>query len=175
MGGGIRFTIMSYNILAPGLLEKHPELYRKCDRVNLDWDFRIMRIFLQVEAFAPDVVCLQEVEMSQYIRIIEPRFHHLGFRGIFKKKSGDKDDGCAIFYRTSRFLLIDKLEVELFQPHVPLLNRDNIGLLVKLETRNVAKRQKLVVGTTHLLFNQKRQVGKINIKIVCLITLFLFT
>lgn len=81
-----------------------------------------------------------------------------GFRGVYKRKTGDKEDGCAIFYHTSKFLLIDKLEVDCFQPHCPLLNRDNIGLLVKLESRNVPKRQKIIVGTTHLLFNPKRQV-----------------
>lgn len=81
-----------------------------------------------------------------------------GFKGVYKKKTGSKVDGCAIFYRASRFFLLDKLEVEFCQKHIKVLDRDNIGLLVKLETRNVPRRQKIVVGTTHLLFNLRREV-----------------
>ena len=71
-------------------------------------------------------------------------------------------DGCAIFYKSARFSFVDKLAVELFQPHVPLLNRDNVGLFLKLKanTYGPGRPKIFVVATTHLLFNQKRQVGK---------------
>jgi len=81
-----------------------------------------------------------------------------GYRGVFKKKTGGKEDGCAIFYKTRKFLIVGRLGIEFKQPHVPILDRDNIAVLLKLETRDPAKRQKIVVGTTHLLFNPKREV-----------------
>jgi len=57
----------------------------------------------------------------------------LGYRGVFKKRTGDKPDGCAIFWNRDRFSLIGKLAVDLRQPHVPLLDRDNVALMVSHE------------------------------------------
>ncbi|CAL8103348.1 unnamed protein product [Orchesella dallaii] len=154
---GTRFTLMSYNVLAPSLLEKHSELYRDCDPAALSWERRVNLLFEEVEIHQPDIFCFQEVEEGQFNHTFLPRFMDGGYRGVFKKKTGDKVDGCAIFYKANKFLAVEKLGIELKQPHVPILDRDNVALLVKLETRSPVKRQKLVVGTTHLLFNPKRE------------------
>ncbi|ODM98359.1 Protein angel 2 [Orchesella cincta] len=160
-GSGTRFTLMSYNILAQSLLERHSELYRDCDSSALQWKNRLSALFGEIEMYQPDIVCFQEVEDGQYNQTFSPRLTDAGYRGVFKKKTGDKDDGCAIFYKANKFLMVERLGVEFMQPHVPILDRDNVALLVKLETKGPTKRQKLVVGTTHLLFNQKRQDVKL--------------
>lgn len=46
-------------------------------------------------------------------------------------------------------------QVEFYQPNLPLLSRDNIGVMVKLAPR-LAPDNPIVVVTTHLLYNPKR-------------------
>lgn len=48
------------------------------------------------------------------------------------------------------------LKVEFYQPELPILNRDNIGVMVKLMPIGSAYLTPLVVATTHLLYNPKR-------------------
>lgn len=78
MGDGIRFTIMSYNILAPGLQKKHPELYRNCSRESLDWNNRRHVLWQELVYYSPDIVCLQEVEVDQFYLFWEPKFSEYG-------------------------------------------------------------------------------------------------
>lgn len=49
------FTVMSYNILADDLLQANPDLYTHCPREVLDWNYRCMRILMEIEKWAPDV------------------------------------------------------------------------------------------------------------------------
>ena len=84
-------------------------------------------------------------------------FDYLGYKGVFKKRTREKPDGCAIFWRNGVFSFQAKLGIDLYQPHIPLLDRDNVGLLVKLRSR-FGKHPTLIVGTTHLLYNPKRNV-----------------
>ncbi|XP_033127773.1 uncharacterized protein LOC117125384 [Anneissia japonica] len=99
-------------------------------------------------------MCLQEVEEDKFFQVFQPEFRRLGFSGVFKKRTGEKRDGCAIFYRDQCFQLEKHCSVEYYQPGVYLLDRDNIGLIVILKSKLVPS--KLCVATTHLLFNPKR-------------------
>lgn len=45
--------------------------------------------------------------------------------------------------------------MEFFQPQLPMLNRDNIGIMVKLVPHCIPDAP-IVVATTHLLYNPKR-------------------
>ena len=76
-------------------------------------------------------------------------------RGVYKQRTGDKHDGCAIFYRPDRLHLIDHSGVEYFQPGIPTLDKDNVALLAKLKPVRGPDKQ-IVVATTHLLYNPKR-------------------
>ena len=88
----------------------------------------------------------------------------LGFDGIYQKRTGTYTDGCAIFYRCALFELVEYKKVQYFNSDkCPLLNRHNVGLVVKLRARveNHSEKQEsdckrqLCVATTHLLFNPK--------------------
>jgi len=57
---------MSYNVLAPTLLENHSYLYRDANPGHLQWDNRKERFLKQVGNINPDILCLQEVEESVY-------------------------------------------------------------------------------------------------------------
>lgn len=79
----------------------------------------------------------------------------LGYNGVYKKRTGIRIDGCAIYFREDNLKLIDHLTVEFFNPQIPLLNRDNVGIIAKLVPKNHPKRE-FVVATTHLLYNPRR-------------------
>ncbi|CAG7834867.1 unnamed protein product [Allacma fusca] len=163
IGDGSRFFVMSYNILSQHLLTMHNNLYSGCDPRALNHNFRKQLFFSELEEIQPDILCLQEVEESDFYKVHEPTLFLKGYKGIYKKRTGDKQDGCAIFYKATRFSFVDKLSVEYFQPHIPLLNRDNVGLLIKLRTNKfgAGRKHTFVVGTTHILFNPKRQDVKL--------------
>lgn len=87
VGAGTRFTLLSYNILAQKHLENHLYLYRcecdtpfeiitswffllwsDCDAEALQWNERFQLILNDINDYAPDIICLQEIE--------ETEFHH---------------------------------------------------------------------------------------------------
>ena len=83
----------------------------------------------------------------------------IGYLGVFKKRTGKKSDGCAVFFREDRFSCVGKREVEYRVPGHGLMDRDNIGLIVELEPKECGKtsnKPTIIVANTHLLFNTKR-------------------
>lgn len=87
-------------------------------------------------------------------------FSFLGYNGLFKRRLGTKSDGCAIFWRTDRFDLLQSDSMD-FQVADTILDRDNVALFVVLvpkirfqqETTNGAN---VIIANTHLLFNPGR-------------------
>jgi len=107
----------------------------------------------------PDILCLQEVQFSgpdHYKVHFVPFFDSLGYKSVIKTRTGKKSDGCAIFYNSHKFALEEVNSIEYKIDRIPLLDRDNVGLVCKLvPTLNPST--PIVVGTTHLLYNPKRQ------------------
>ncbi|XP_045489913.1 protein angel homolog 2 isoform X1 [Pieris rapae] len=148
------FRVLSYNVLAQNLLECHPYLYKDCTPTNLIWEERFLKIFNQIINANPDIICLQEVEEAR-LTDFTSKLETIGFKTFFKKKK-IKQDGCAIFFRSSKFEMIDNLTVEFHQPNLPILNRDNVACLAKLKLRDKPDSMPIVVVTTHLLYNPRR-------------------
>lgn len=70
-------------------------------------------------------------------------------------------DGSAIFYKSNLFTMVDYKLIEYYQPNVEVLNRDNVGIVIKLKINegqfaNNSTDSDIVVATTHLLYNPKR-------------------
>ncbi|XP_034839394.1 protein angel-like isoform X1 [Maniola hyperantus] len=151
---GFRFRVMSYNVLAQYLLECHPYLYTNCGLQNLNWNSRAAKIYDEILSLSPDILCLQEVQVS-HLNTFYSKFEEMGYCGIFKQKTGERQDGCAIYFKKSLFDLQDHISVEFYQPEMPILNRDNIGLMAKLAPK-CSPGTPVVVATTHLLYNPKR-------------------
>ncbi|KAG5870482.1 hypothetical protein JTB14_001676 [Gonioctena quinquepunctata] len=148
------FTLMSYNVLAQDLLEQHPYLYRDHNTEYLMWETRWNNLIKEISKFSPDILCLQEVQEShleEYYSLLEA----LGYKGIYKKRTGGQSDGCAIYYKADNVSLVQHTLVKYFQPTVSLLNRDNIGILAKFVPKLHPTRE-FVVATTHLLYNPRR-------------------
>jgi len=166
----LKFTVLSYNVLAQHLLEEHSYLYKNTDPEALEWERRSRRILREVKDSKADVLCLQEVQSDHFDSFFVPSLKRLGFTGIYKKRTGDKTDGCAIFYRTSKFNLMDTISVEYCKPDVKLLDRDNIGLVALLtpKVKSPGDAPFICVATTHLLYNP----GRHDIKLAQLQLLF---
>lgn len=152
----ITFTVMSYNVLAQTLIRDNQYLYTSCDEEHLDWEYRWALLQYEIKNLNPDVLMLQEVQASHYHTYYLPWFKYLGYDGLFKKRTREKCDGCAIFYKCSKFSLMEHCSVEYMQPQVGILNRDNIALIAKLSLVSQPDAPPLCVATTHLLYNPKR-------------------
>jgi CCR4-NOT transcription complex subunit 6 len=110
------FSVLSYNILC----EKYAteRLYGYTPSWALSWDYRKELILSEVMDHGADLLCLQEVDIAQY----EDYFmHHLtarGYEGVYWPKSRYKTmnetdrrqvDGCATFYRASKWVAVTLL------------------------------------------------------------------
>lgn len=149
------FTLVSYNILAQDLLQSHLDLYQDIPKEHLNWNRRKSNLLNEIWNLAPDILCLQEVQSDHLESISAALNRRFTFDRVYKKRTGsEKTDGCAIFYNPDLFELIDWRTIE-FNQEVPLLDRDNVAIVVKLRSRSNPEAV-FIVATTHLLFNPKR-------------------
>lgn len=86
---------------------------------------------------------------------------------MYNQRTGGKPDGCATFYRCSKFTLVNKKLVKYYTINVPVLDKDNVGIVVLLKpnipeevhtqrSESDKEPRLLCVANTHLLFNKKR-------------------
>ncbi|KAK7827111.1 hypothetical protein U0070_019907 [Myodes glareolus] len=171
--GKFDFSVMSYNILSQDLLEGNSHLYRHCRRPVLHWSFRFPNILKEIKHFDADVslklcqsfysedsvlvLCLQEVQEDHYGTEIRPSLESLGYHCEYKMKTGRKPDGCAICFKHAKFSLLSVNPVEFCRRDIPLLDRDNIGLVLLLQPKMPrAASPSICVANTHLLYNPRR-------------------
>ncbi|KAF9901516.1 Glucose-repressible alcohol dehydrogenase transcriptional effector [Linnemannia zychae] len=160
------FVVMSWNLLSPRLC--HPlRLDAGCEPVFLEWAYRREAILNQIAFTDADIVCLQELELRDYEEYFSPHMTRLGFKSIhaYKMNVYEMRDGCAIFYRDSRFKLINEhvlrfnqVELDDYNVKRPSMARDtairfnlfhNLAIVALFENKRT-KRQ-VQVATTHLL------------------------
>ncbi|KAK3914137.1 Protein angel-like protein 2 [Frankliniella fusca] len=156
------FTIMSYNVLAQSLLEEHHYLYRRNDERALDWKVRSKVLWKEIIEADADILCLQEVQAS-HLDSFYSKLKDLGYAGLFKRRSVNNYDGCAIYFKTDKFKLVDSALVEYYQNYKAglfILDRHNIAIIAKLGLCGSQKSHEsvdeIVVATTHLLYNPRR-------------------
>jgi CCR4-NOT transcription complex subunit 6 len=147
---------MCYNVLCDKYATR--QLYGYCPNWALAWDYRRKALLDEIRGYNADLISLQEVETEKFYNFFQPELQALGYEGIFSPKSraktmSEKDrkhvDGCAIFYRVSKFTLVKEHLVEFNQLAMAnaagsdhMLNRvmtkDNIGLAALLQTKEAA-------------------------------------
>ncbi|OXB58878.1 hypothetical protein ASZ78_012722 [Callipepla squamata] len=145
------FTVMCYNVLCDKYATR--QLYGYCPSWALNWEYRKKGIMEEIVNCDADIISLQEVETEQYFTLFLPALKERGYDGFFSPKSRAKImseqekkhvDGCAIFFKTEKFSLVQKHTVEFNQVAMAnsegseaMLNRvmtkDNIGVAVVLE------------------------------------------
>ncbi|KAG8636291.1 hypothetical protein MANES_16G118500v8 [Manihot esculenta] len=159
-----KFIVLSYNILADYLAISHrSKLYFHIPRYMLDWDWRKRNILFELGLWSADIMCFQEVDRFQDL---EEQLKIWGYNGIWKMRTGNAVDGCAIFWRTSRFKLLHEESVEFNK----LGLRDNVCQICVLEQltskhcnadssalpTSSEGSDKVVICNIHVLYNPRR-------------------
>ncbi|XP_056150955.1 protein angel homolog 2 isoform X2 [Lampris incognitus] len=154
------FTVLSYNILSQELLQDNAYLYRHCDSRVLPWAYRLPNLLAEIQNYNADILCLQEVQADHFETQLKPVLQALGYQCEYKKRTGRKPDGCAIIFKTSCFSLLSSHAVEYVRPGDPLLDRDNVGLVLLLRPNHASGQwdpsSSVCIANTHLLYNPRR-------------------
>ncbi|XP_012570701.1 carbon catabolite repressor protein 4 homolog 6 isoform X2 [Cicer arietinum] len=163
-----RFKILSYNILADYLAKDHwKKLYYHIPPYMLDWQWRKRKIIFELGLWSADIMCFQEVDRFQELA---EDLKFKGYRGTWKMRTGNPVDGCAIFWRTSRFNLLYEECIEFNK----LGLRDNVAQICVLEFINrngslppsLTDSRKVVVCNIHVLYNPNRgeiKLGQVRV------------
>ncbi|KAG0147068.1 hypothetical protein CROQUDRAFT_656525 [Cronartium quercuum f. sp. fusiforme G11] len=161
------FTMMCYNILCERYATDR--MYGYTPSWALNWDYRKDLILQELMQYGADVICLQEVDVEQYEDFFVQSLKDQGYEGVFYPKSrartmGSEErrhvDGCATFFKTSIFQLIERECVEFNQ--IPMrseshktedmfnrvMTKDNIAVIAMLEHRRSGARQ--LVANVHI-------------------------
>lgn len=145
----LSFKVMSYNILADSLAKDHArELYSSMPHFALDWRYRHKLITQEIRHHLPEIVCLQEVDRR---KDMDKSLEELGYAGCWTKRTGDRRDGLAMYWRQDAFHQVKSDYIKFVQ----LGLRDNVSQIILLESRN-NKKYRIIVGNIHVLFNPKR-------------------
>lgn len=162
------FTLMSYNTLCQHYAT--PKMYKYTPSWALNWEYRREKLTQEISLYSTNIICLQEVETRTYEEYWVPFMLSKGYHGVFHSKSRAKTmnekgakrvDGCATFYQTGVFELIDKKVLEYGRLVISqdkfkktddifnrFMNKDNIASVSILQ--HTASGKKLVVANTHL-------------------------
>ena len=127
-------------------------------------------ILRELEKQDADILTLQEVDIENYGDFFARNLAHQDYKGVFQAKGrartmSEKEakvvDGCATFYKSSKYLLLHKHVINysheaINRPDMKgehdvynrVMPRDHIALVVFLENRHTGSR--LIVVNTHL-------------------------
>ncbi|XP_017973688.1 PREDICTED: carbon catabolite repressor protein 4 homolog 5 isoform X2 [Theobroma cacao] len=166
-----KLVIVSYNILAAENVAKHPDLYLDVPPKFLEWSRRKDLISEEVNRYNASILCFQEVDR---FKDLDDLLQKDGFKGVYKARTGNGCDGCALFwkdkiksYSEHRFTLLQEENID-FQDFGL---RNNVAQLCvlkinqhQLECDSCRKQSKLtpmqsrslLVGNIHALFNPNR-------------------
>jgi len=135
------FSVLSWNILAE--IYSTEEMFHHLSPAYLKWNHRRHYILTQIIQLSPDIVCLQEMQNDHFTYLAE-KLDLSGYGGFYKHKKldfftgGGSDgagvyvgDGCAIFYRLSKFKPVLLLQAD----YASLISQlvVDLGGLAKLE------------------------------------------
>lgn len=172
-----RFKVFNYNILGDAYATSGRYYY--CPSWALDWNYRRQGILKEILSYDADVVCLQEVEANHFSNFFQPELSKAGYSGAFIAKSRAKTmenwgtvDGCVIFFKRSRFILVEKFTMEyqtiaiarhkefLQDPDAfnRVITKDNVGLALILQLKadknaRVPKTRHVLISNTHIHWN----------------------
>lgn len=134
------------------------EGFIKCPADALKWSYRSPMILEEITRTEADIICLEEVD--HFSDFLEPQLSRLGFKGLFVPKNdspclqfqpNNGPDGCALFFRSSKFALLEKRDFRLKNASDGISNQ--VALFVRLEvkitdTAEIPQSQ-ICVGVTH--------------------------
>ncbi|EEB07455.2 CCR4-Not complex subunit Ccr4 [Schizosaccharomyces japonicus yFS275] len=165
----LRFTVMSYNVLCERYAT--PVMYGYTPSWALAWSYRKELIMQEIVGYSADIICLQEVDVENYDSFFAPKMSLKGYKGVHYPKSRVRTmneaerrvvDGCATFFKTSKFVMHDKILIEFNQApslrrqdikltpdmYNRVMTKDNISILTMLESKDTGT--KLIVANCHI-------------------------
>ncbi|XVE57248.1 hypothetical protein DITRI_Ditri04bG0076400 [Diplodiscus trichospermus] len=111
-GGGqpdvIKFRLVSYNILAQVYVKS--SLFPHSPSPCLRWKARSQAILTLLKNLGADFFCLQEVD--EYDSFYKRNMEDHGYSSIYVQRSGQKRDGCGIFYKKNCAELLAEETIE---------------------------------------------------------------
>jgi len=154
------FSVMTYNILSHKLADRHTYLYNHCNSSYVSWKYRRDNLALEMLTYNADIICLQEVDCTEYKTFFKGIMEQGGYSGYYKQRTGIEEDGLALFIKNSEYRVIHHQTIEYKMPEISeTLNRDNVALIAVLEHKKSNVR--ICVATTHLLFNPNQGIVKV--------------
>lgn len=172
---GESFTVFNYNILCERYATA--QLYGYTPGWALAWEYRKELILHEITSYGADIICLQEVDKENYDNYFTPQLLEKGYEGIFWPKSRSRTmndteqkavDGCASFFKSAMFELVNKQLVEFNQApsfrkdpsfkytkevYNRLMTKDHIAVIAMLERKGSGTR--LMLANTHTEWNPK--------------------
>lgn len=159
-----RIKVFSWNILCDKYATA--QTYGYTPTSALKWEYRFNCIMKELQLRDADFLALQEVSTEAFRDNLSPELAKLDYRGVHWPKSraktmAEKDaigvDGCAIFYKQSKYILLDKQVIEfasiaINRPDMKnqhdvfnrVMPKDNIAVICFFESRLTGARMILV-------------------------------
>ena len=146
------FRIISYNVLAE--IYATQSQYPYCPPWALSFEYRRKLLMSELQRYDADIMCLQEVQADHFNTSLYHDLLAAGYDGVFKAKTRvsmgreGRIDGCALFFRKSRFALHEKYVIEFndaadatynLKGKQPQLQPQREALLKRLKRDNVAQ------------------------------------
>jgi len=166
-----RVKVFSWNVLCDKYATQQTYGYTPTGALN--WEYRKDCIFEEIESRDADFLCLQEVSTEAFRDDFMPFLSQQDYKGVHFPKTraktmSEKDaqavDGCAVFYKGSKYILLDKQVVEfasiaINRPDMKgkadvfnrIMPKDNIAVICFFESRATGTR--LIVANLHLTWD----------------------
>lgn len=164
-----RIRVLSWNTLCDYYATSKQYGYTPASA--LSWKYRKDSIMEELRGRNADIMCLQEIAGDAFENFFTPELAKDDYRGVFWAKTRishmrDKTeqglvDGCAIFYKNTQYILLDKQIVDfrniaINRPDMKMttdvfnrvMPKDNIGVFCLFESRRTGAR--FIVVNAHL-------------------------
>ena len=155
-----KITVLSYNTLCDSsATESH---YGYVPTRVLSWEYRRELILNELRSHNSDIVCLQEVDQGSYNNFFREQLAYNDYKGIYwprgramgmQEEDARTVDGCATFFKGSKYILLDKQLINFGQTAVRrpdakgqddiynrLWQKDHIAVVIFLENRQTGAR-----------------------------------
>jgi CCR4-NOT transcription complex subunit 6 len=166
-----KVKVFSWNILCDKYAT--PQTYGYTPSGALNWEYRKDCILEELHAKDADFLALQEVSTDAFKEDLSPNLAQADYKGVHWPKSrartmSEKDaqsvDGCAVFYKHSKFILLDKQLIEfasiaINRPDMKnqhdvfnrVMPKDNIAVICFFESRLTGAR--FILVNVHLTWD----------------------
>ncbi|KAJ5281175.1 hypothetical protein N7478_006547 [Penicillium angulare] len=166
-----KITVLSYNTLCDS--SATASHYGYVPLRILSWEFRRELILNELRSHNSDIVCLQEVDQGSYNNFYREQLAYSDYKGVYwprgramgmQEDDAKVIDGCATFFKGSKYILLDKQVINFGQTAVRrpdakgqddiynrLWQKDHIAVVVFLENRQTGAR--FMVVNAHLYWD----------------------